>query len=666
VRCLPALALLLLAPGWPGLPQTALAQMTVYDPANHAQNVLQAARALQELENQLRQLSHEIEMLENMARNLESLPVNVAHAILRDRIMRIEELMRQIEGIGPAADAIEREYDALYPESYSRAPGQAELVAASRERWRQSRAAWRHALEVTAAVLENNAADGDAIGQLVRESQAAIGQLQAAQAGNQLSALTAQQLIQMEAMLAAQHRADGRKQGRADADDDGEDHQLDAAGDDIAKHPLGEKGGAVPEREGHQHEPGERRQLEFQDGDEQLDGEDEEGDQDKRPGDHHDGDHDEVVEEGDRSEQFTDFCQQRRGRLEPDPGNIAGPQEVCGGQRGRSGPDAELGKAFEEDAGQQRKVAEDQGEEADIEHLLQKRGDDIGLGRQGPEETGERDVDDNQCRDEIGHIPGQQPEAAVDIGDEGFQEPVDDVHLFHASVSAARPAEEGKGPGPAPFGFGKIPCLTHGFTDAFSGSDDLTLAQVMGTVLAATVFLCLGFFGPGIASGLVTGGPQLGAGSAAGTVAVAAAGTALAGAGGIAAVRGAASGVKAGASLAGAAHTAYSAGAAMKTGPGAVAAGLDSVVREAGGAVHARLTRPGDALREAYTAGRHRAYDALRDEAPGAGPDPGGPAGRRPDWARQLSETRAMTAHTLRDGERGMGPASPSLDQDKD
>jgi type IV secretion system protein TrbJ len=56
----------------------ACAQVTVYDPANHAQNVLQAVRALQELDNQVRQLAHEIDMLENMARDLETLPVNVA------------------------------------------------------------------------------------------------------------------------------------------------------------------------------------------------------------------------------------------------------------------------------------------------------------------------------------------------------------------------------------------------------------------------------------------------------------------------------------------------------------------------------------------------------------------------------------------------------------
>ncbi|MFN3913234.1 P-type conjugative transfer protein TrbL, partial [Hyphomonas sp.] len=56
-------------------------------------------------------------------------------------------------------------------------------------------------------------------------------------------------------------------------------------------------------------------------------------------------------------------------------------------------------------------------------------------------------------------------------------------------------------------------------TDAFAGEADTTLAQVMGTVLAATVFLWMGVFGPAIASGLVTGAPQLGAGSAAGAAA---------------------------------------------------------------------------------------------------------------------------------------------------
>ncbi len=41
---------------------------TVYDPANHAQNVLQAARALEQINNQIRTLQNQATMLQNMAR----------------------------------------------------------------------------------------------------------------------------------------------------------------------------------------------------------------------------------------------------------------------------------------------------------------------------------------------------------------------------------------------------------------------------------------------------------------------------------------------------------------------------------------------------------------------------------------------------------------------
>ena len=71
----------------------ASAQLAVYDPANHAQNILQAVRALQEIDNQVRQLTHEIDMIEKMARDLETLPVEVARAIIADRIRRIGELI---------------------------------------------------------------------------------------------------------------------------------------------------------------------------------------------------------------------------------------------------------------------------------------------------------------------------------------------------------------------------------------------------------------------------------------------------------------------------------------------------------------------------------------------------------------------------------------------
>ena len=216
----PLAALALCAAPLLALPLTALlappaeAQVTVYDPANHAQNILQAVRALQELEGQLQQLAHEIEMLENMARNLETLPVSVAESIIGQRIIRIQDVLRRAQGIGYSVDEIERDYETAYPEEYGAATPSSVLVEDARARWRQSRDAFRETLTVSAAALEDNETDADAIRSLVTQSQDAVGALQAAQAGNELSAMTNQQLMQIEAMLAAQHRAEALEEAR--------------------------------------------------------------------------------------------------------------------------------------------------------------------------------------------------------------------------------------------------------------------------------------------------------------------------------------------------------------------------------------------------------------------------------------------------------------------
>ncbi|MCA8902791.1 MAG: P-type conjugative transfer protein TrbL, partial [Hyphomonas sp.] len=209
-------------------------------------------------------------------------------------------------------------------------------------------------------------------------------------------------------------------------------------------------------------------------------------------------------------------------------------------------------------------------------------------------------------------------------------------------------------------------------TDAFAGTEDVTLAEVMGTVLAATVFLWMGVFGPGIASGLVTGAPQLGAGSIAGTAAAIGAGTVLAGAGGAAAARGVSAGVKAGASLAGGARTAYDLGSlssgtsgwrgAMAGARGVAAAGGDSIRRAAG--------RPFAGLRAAYRQGAEQAFAATG----GAGGSNAGETAppSKPAWARRLTAEQrlqhagALTVHALRDGDRGMGSASPDLGHKED
>lgn len=196
-------------------PSPAAAQITVYDPANHAQNILQAVRALQELDNQVRQLAHEIDMIEKMARDLETLPVEVASAIIRDRITRIEEIIRDAEGIGASVDAVDAAFETDFPLSYGETPPRAAaLLADARARWEASRAAHKHVLLIAAEARAGNGADADALSGIIAESQGAAGNLQALQAGNQISALTTQQLMQVEALLGASARAEAIERAR--------------------------------------------------------------------------------------------------------------------------------------------------------------------------------------------------------------------------------------------------------------------------------------------------------------------------------------------------------------------------------------------------------------------------------------------------------------------
>ena len=89
------------------------------------------------------------------------------------------------------------------------------------------------------------------------------------------------------------------------------------------------------------------------------------------------------------------------------------------------------------------------------------------------------------------------------------------------------------------------------FTSGFGGNPP-TIEDALELVLAALSLLGLGVFGPGIANGIVSGGPQLGAGAAVGA-GLAAGGTVAAGAAGATLAAGAAGGALAAAARGGAA-----------------------------------------------------------------------------------------------------------------
>src|SRR5579863_1877566 len=145
------------------------------------------------------------------------------------------------------------------------------------------------------------------------------------------------------------------------------------------------------------------------------------------------------------------------------------------------------------------------------------------------------------------------------------------------------------------------------FTQGFAGQQP-SLEDALGLVLASLALLGLGIFGPGIATGLTAGAPQLGAGAAVGT-ALAAGGLGVAGAMG------------------------------LRAGAGAVASAARGVSAIASG----------------------KAFSAAGGGTPSSAPS--GP----PEWARRLRRGQAIShgiqaaAHAVRSGDRGGGSASVDL-----
>lgn len=186
---------------------SSLAQAIVYDPSNYAQNVLQAARALEQVTHQITGLQNQAQMLLNQARNLTSLPYSSQQTI-QQSLTRTQQLLDQAQRLSYDVDQIDRAFQRLYPQAYSTSTSSQQLVSDAKERWQTSHAAFQDSLRVQAGVVQSLDTTRGETDALVSASQSAVGALQAAQAGNQLTALQIKQLADLTALVAAQARAE--------------------------------------------------------------------------------------------------------------------------------------------------------------------------------------------------------------------------------------------------------------------------------------------------------------------------------------------------------------------------------------------------------------------------------------------------------------------------
>ncbi|MEH2521005.1 P-type conjugative transfer protein TrbJ [Bradyrhizobium sp. AZCC 1610] len=181
------------------------AQLIVFDPNNYAQNVLTAARELQQINNQITSLQNQAQMLINQAKHLTSLPYSSLQQ-LDQSIQRTQQLLGQAQRIAYDIKQIDRAFLTTYAPASTNESNQV-LIANAQTRWQNSVAGLQDALRIQATVVGNLDSHRKEMSALVGSSQGATGALQASQAGNQLLGLQAQQLADLTAAVAAQGRA---------------------------------------------------------------------------------------------------------------------------------------------------------------------------------------------------------------------------------------------------------------------------------------------------------------------------------------------------------------------------------------------------------------------------------------------------------------------------
>src|ERR1700748_283219 len=126
----------------------ATAQLIVFDPNNYAQSVLTAARALQQINNQIASLQNQAQMLINQAKNLATLPFS-SLLQLEQSILRTQPLLAQAQRIAYDIQQIDRAFSTTYATASASVSNQA-LIANAQTRWQNAMAGLHDAMPARA------------------------------------------------------------------------------------------------------------------------------------------------------------------------------------------------------------------------------------------------------------------------------------------------------------------------------------------------------------------------------------------------------------------------------------------------------------------------------------------------------------------------------------
>ena len=129
----------------PLLTTPVFAQWIVYDPTNFSQNVLTAARELQQINNQIQMLNNQAQSLVNQGKNLANLPLSTLTQ-LQAQVARTQSLLSQAQNIAFSVERIQTAYSTTYGTAAATGSN-ATMFAAAQTRWQNSVGAFEDSLK---------------------------------------------------------------------------------------------------------------------------------------------------------------------------------------------------------------------------------------------------------------------------------------------------------------------------------------------------------------------------------------------------------------------------------------------------------------------------------------------------------------------------------------
>jgi P-type conjugative transfer protein TrbJ len=183
------------------------AQLTVFDPANYQENLLSAARALEQINNQVRQLQNQVLMIQRMDQNLIKLGSTISPDLQRT-LADMQSQLRAGEGIALRLQATQSGYEQLFPRQLSTALSSDDMLRNARTRWDEEYAALQRTALLQGQIADGLEADSRLLTGALTRSLNAAGILEATQAGNELTALGVKQSLALQGLLTTQLRAE--------------------------------------------------------------------------------------------------------------------------------------------------------------------------------------------------------------------------------------------------------------------------------------------------------------------------------------------------------------------------------------------------------------------------------------------------------------------------